>query len=66
MPETLGHLRKRLQTKTPEKCPGAESNHRHEDLQSPALPTELPGHRTERRFRMCGLGGFLVLSRGNV
>gem|GEM_PF-3766344 len=25
--------------------PGAESNHRHEDFQSTALPTELPGHR---------------------
>ena len=25
--------------------PGAESNHRHEDLQSTALPTELPGLR---------------------
>src|SRR5438132_10987309 len=28
-------------------CPGAESNHRHGDFQSPALPTELPGHRRE-------------------
>ena len=25
-------------------CPGADSNHRHEDFQSTALPTELPGH----------------------
>ena len=24
-------------------CPGADSNHRHEDFQSSALPTELPG-----------------------
>src|SRR5690349_1111996 len=24
-------------------CPGAESNHRHHDFQSCALPTELPG-----------------------
>ena len=24
--------------------PGAESNHRHRDFQSPALPTELPSH----------------------
>ena len=24
-------------------CPGAELNHRHEDFQSSALPTELPG-----------------------
>ena len=27
-------------------CPGAESNHRHHDFQSCALPTELPGRRT--------------------
>ena len=26
-------------------CPGADSNHRHADFQSAALPTELPGHR---------------------
>ena len=26
--------------------PRAESNHRHEDFQSSALPTELPGHKT--------------------
>ena len=26
-------------------CPGAESNHRHEDFQSTALPTELPGRK---------------------
>ena len=25
--------------------PGAESNHRHKDFQSSALPTELPGHK---------------------
>ena len=25
------------------KCPGPESNQRHEDFQSSALPTELPG-----------------------
>jgi hypothetical protein len=30
-------------------CPGAESNHRHRDFQSRALPTELPG--------LSGLGG---------
>ena len=24
-------------------CPGADLNHRHEDFQSTALPTELPG-----------------------
>lgn len=28
--------------------PGVESNHRHEDFQSTALPTELPGHRRTR------------------
>ena len=27
-------------------CPGRESNPRHEDFQSSALPTELPGHST--------------------
>ena len=26
-------------------CPGADLNHRHEDFQSTALPTELPGHK---------------------
>ncbi len=29
-----------------EKCPKLESNQRHEDFQSSALPTELSGHRT--------------------
>ena len=29
-------------------CPGAESNHRHCDFQSHALPTELPGRRAAR------------------
>jgi len=29
-----------------QQCPGAESNHRHGDFQSPALPTELPGRET--------------------
>ena len=27
--------------------PGAESNHRHKDFQSSALPTELPGQDSE-------------------
>ena len=31
------------------KCRGAESNHRHGDFQSPALPTELPRHITIRK-----------------
>ncbi len=30
--------------KVEEWCPEAESNHRHKDFQSFALPTELPGH----------------------
>src|SRR5690606_16703436 len=30
---------------TKEWCPGTESNRRHGDFQSPALPTELPGQR---------------------
>ena len=30
-------------------CPGAESNHRHRDFQSRALPTELPGRRARGR-----------------
>src|SRR5919198_771521 len=36
-------------------CPGAESNHRHRDFQSRALPTELPGRRRawdQRRRRV--------------
>jgi hypothetical protein len=32
-------------------CPGAESNHRHRDFQSRALPTELPGRRARKRGR---------------
>ncbi len=39
----------------PEWCPGAESNHRHCDFQSHALPTELPGHFQGREAR--GAGG---------
>ena len=31
-------------------CPEAESNHRHGDFQSPALPTELSGHFRETYF----------------
>jgi hypothetical protein len=30
-------------------CPGAESNHRHRDFQSRALPTELPGRPAKDR-----------------
>lgn len=45
-------------------CPGLESNQRHCDFQSHALPTELPGHSREalgasvggRRYRGLGTG----------
>src|SRR6185369_12982208 len=37
-------------------CPGAESNHRHCDFQSHALPTELPG-------RAVSVGGGLYRTR---
>ena len=30
-------------------CPGTESNHRHVDFQSTALPTELPGRMATRK-----------------
>jgi hypothetical protein len=30
-------------------CPGTESNRRHEDFQSSALPTELPGQNKEKQ-----------------
>jgi hypothetical protein len=39
-------------------CPGAESNHRHCDFQSHALPTELPGRLApsgRRRLRIIGV-----------
>src|SRR3546814_18091659 len=39
-------------------CPGTESNRRHGDFQSPALPTELPGHDRER-----GRRGAITVSR---
>src|SRR5579872_7116728 len=41
------------QIRTPVWCPGAESNHRHCDFQSHALPTELPG-RSRDRYRLEG------------
>ena len=31
------------------RCPGTESNHRHVDFQSTALPTELPGQVATRK-----------------
>ena len=52
--------------------PGAESNHRHKDFQSSALPTELPGRKESNysiKFRpgprACNLGGNLGLSMKN-
>jgi integrase len=36
-------------------CPGAESNHRHGDFQSPALPTELPGRNRARTYAVTQL-----------
>ena len=39
-------------------CPGAESNHRHADFQSAALPTELPGHGVWRGAVLNPLGRF--------
>jgi hypothetical protein len=38
-------------------CPGAESNHRHGDFQSPALPTELPGLAGAGLYAAQGPGG---------
>ncbi len=35
-------------------CPGAESNHRHRDFQSRALPTELPGRGRPGGARLRG------------
>src|SRR5438067_3791576 len=43
--------------------PGAESNHRHADFQSAALPTELPGRRLVPRSSQSG-GGSAVCKRG--
>ena len=37
-----------------EKCPEPESNQRHEDFQSSALPTELSGHLTRLTRVNCG------------
>ncbi len=45
-------------------CPGADSNHRHADFQSAALPTELPGHLgVPGRARCSGRTG--VIGREN-
>ena len=39
-------------------CPGAESNHRHEDFQSTALPLSYPGTGDRRHGRVSGFYGF--------
>lgn len=41
-------IKKPLESEAQIWWPGAESNHGHGDFQSPALPTELPGHKSER------------------
>ena len=46
----FANVREHLRTGT--WCPGAESNHRHHDFQSCALPTELPGHRARERAQV--------------
>src|SRR6266480_3572334 len=48
------------------KCPGTESNRRHGDFQSPALPTELPGHapRRARYGARRGVGRRTLVGRG--
>jgi hypothetical protein len=38
--------------------PGTESNRRHEDFQSSALPTELPGHTCKNIYLAGLLWGF--------
>ena len=43
-------------------CPGAESNHRHEDFQSSALPTELPGHIQNFQAIATSLGAIVWVS----
>src|SRR5436190_1252610 len=35
-------------------CPGTESNRRHEDFQSSALPTELPGRKVKILLKKSG------------
>src|SRR6516164_7033715 len=49
-------------------CPGAESNHRHCDFQSHALPTELPGRllRAPEGEQGPPSGRFIVGSRRSV
>ena len=37
-------MKRQKYTRSHKWCPGTESNRGHGDFQSPALPTELPGH----------------------
>ena len=46
--------------------PGTESNCRHEDFQSSALPTELPGRTCENNYLAGLLGAFKSLCRNVV
>ncbi len=43
--------------------PGAESNHRHADFQSAALPTELPGHQMTLIRSGFSVAAYLAASR---
>ena len=47
-------------------CPGAESNHRHADFQSAALPTELPGPFSEGEREAPDRGAALAAARKRV
>src|SRR5262249_10319151 len=47
-------------------CPGAESNHRHRDFQSRALPTELPGRTPRGRKAARGAPGLIEAQSGAV
>ena len=44
--------------------PGAESNHRHKDFQSSALPTELPGHLKGEMILQKGFSRLLARGEG--
>ena len=46
-------------------CPVAESNHRHGDFQSPALPTELSG-RTKLRLDVSKRERIIIIALGTV